>query len=105
MSWVYLVLAGLFEIGWAVGLKYTEGLTKLWPSVITAVFMIISVTLLSFSLKTLPVGTAYSIWTGIGAVGTVIFGIYLFDEPATVAKFFCISLILIGIVGLKIIHE
>jgi quaternary ammonium compound-resistance protein SugE len=105
MPWVYLVLAGLFEIGWAVGLKFTEGLTKLWPSVITAFFMIISVTLLSFSLKTLPVGTAYSIWTGIGAVGTVIFGIYLFDEPATATKFFCISLILIGIVGLKIIHE
>ncbi|WP_073068112.1 quaternary ammonium compound efflux SMR transporter SugE [Fodinibius roseus] len=105
MSWIYLFVAGLFEIGWAVGLKYTEGFTKFWPSVFTGVSMILSVALLGFALKTLPVGIAYAVWTGIGAIGTVIFGIYLFDEPATTAKFFCISLILIGIVGLQLIQE
>lgn len=105
MSWIYLFIAGLFEIGWAIGLKYTEGFTKFWPSLFTGISMIISVTLLGLALKSLPVGTAYTIWTGIGAIGTVIFGIYLFDEPATAAKFFCISLILMGIVGLKLIQE
>ncbi|HLR26192.1 MAG TPA: quaternary ammonium compound efflux SMR transporter SugE [Fodinibius sp.] len=104
MSWIYLFIAGLFEIGWAVGLKYTEGFTKLWPSLFTGVSMIISVALLGLALKSLPIGTAYAIWTGIGAIGTVIFGIYLFNEPATAAKFFCISLILMGIVGLKLIQ-
>ncbi|SMO86642.1 quaternary ammonium compound efflux SMR transporter SugE [Fodinibius sediminis] len=105
MSWIYLFVAGLFEIGWAVGLKYTEGFTKFWPSVFTGISMILSVALLGFALKTLPVGTTYAVWTGIGAIGTVIFGIYLFDEPATATKFFCISLILIGIVGLQLIQE
>lgn len=105
MSWIYLLIAGLFEIGWAIGLKYTEGFTKFWPSLFTGISMIISIGLLGLALKTLPVGTAYTIWTGIGAIGTVILGIYLFDEPATVAKFFCVSLILIGIVGLKLIHD
>jgi quaternary ammonium compound-resistance protein SugE len=105
MSWIYLFFAGLFEVGWAVGLKYTEGFTKFWPSLLTVISMIISITLLSFALKTLPVGTAYAVWTGIGAVGTVILGVYLFNEPATVAKFLCISLILMGIVGLKVIDK
>lgn len=105
MSWIYLLIAGLFEIAWAIGLKYTEGFTKFWPSLFTGISMMISIALLGLALKTLPVGTAYSIWTGIGAIGTVIFGIYLFDEPATAAKFVCISLILIGIVGLKLIHD
>lgn len=105
MTWIYLFIAGLFEIGWAVGLKYSEGFTKLWPSLFTGVSMIISVALLGLALKNLPVGTAYAIWTGIGAVGTVIFGIYLFDEPATAAKFLCIGLILTGIVGLKLIQS
>ncbi|MEQ8525735.1 quaternary ammonium compound efflux SMR transporter SugE [Gracilimonas sp.] len=105
MSWIYLLVAGLFEIGWAIGLKYTEGFTKFWPSVFTGVSMIVSITLLGVALKNLPIGTAYTIWTGIGAIGTVILGIYLFDEPATAARFFFISLILIGIVGLKLIHE
>lgn len=105
MSWIYLLVAGLFEIGWAIGLKYTEGFTKFWPSIFTGVSMLISITLLGFALKNLPIGTAYTVWTGIGAIGTVILGIYLFNEPATTAKFFFISLILIGIVGLKLIHE
>ncbi len=105
MSWIYLFIAGLFEIGWAIGLKYTEGFTKFWPFLFTGISMIISVALLGLALKSLPVGTAYAIWTGIGAIGTVIFGIYLFDEPATAAKFLCISLILMGIVGLKLIQE
>lgn len=104
MTWIYLFAAGLFEIGWAIGLKYTEGFTNFWPSLFTGISMIISVGLLGLAMKNLPVGTAYAIWTGIGTIGTVIFGIYLFNEPATVAKFFCISLILIGIVGLKIIQ-
>lgn len=96
MSWFYLCVAGLFEIGWAIGLKYTEGFTKFWPSFFIGISMILSVVLLGLALKTLPVGTAYSVWTGIGAIGTVLLGIYLFDEPATVAKFFCVSLIPYG---------
>ena len=103
MAWIYLVIAGLFEIGWAIGLKYTEGFSRLWPSVGTIVSMIISLGLLGLALKTLPVGTAYAVWTGIGAVGTAALGIYLFDEPATALRLASIGLILAGIVGLKLV--
>ncbi len=102
MAWFVLVVAGLLEVGWAIGLKYTEGFTRLGPSVLTAVSMIASVALLGWSLKTLPVGTAYAAWTGIGAVGTALLGMVLFGEPRTVARLLCIALIVAGIVGLKI---
>ena len=102
MAWIILVIAGLFEVGWAIGLKYTEGFTKLWPSAGTAAAMVVSVVLLGWAMKTLPVGTAYAVWTGIGAVGTVLLGIVLFHEPATVARLACVGLILAGIVGLKL---
>ncbi|HVE52518.1 MAG TPA: quaternary ammonium compound efflux SMR transporter SugE [Ramlibacter sp.] len=104
MAWVVLVIAGLFEVGWAIGLKYTEGFSRLWPSVGTATAMVVSVVLLGWAMRTLPVGTAYAVWTGIGAVGTVILGIVLFQEPATVARLVCVGLILAGIVGLKLTH-
>ena len=103
MAWIYLTVAGLFEIGWAIGLKYTEGFTRLLPSLWTIGSMILSIVLLGLALKTLPVGTAYAVWTGIGAVGTAALGIYLFAEPATVARLLCIGLILAGIVGLKLV--
>ena len=103
MSWVYLFIAGLFEIGWAIGLKYTNGFTRLVPTVLTAASMAISLGLLGVALKTLPVGTAYAVWTGIGAVGTAILGIYLLGEPATVGRIVCILLIVSGIVGLKLV--
>ena len=103
MAWIYLTVAGLFEIGWAIGLKYTEGFTRLLPSAWTIGSMILSIVLLGLALKTLPVGTAYAVWTGIGAVGTAALGIYLFAEPATVARLLCIGLILSGIVGLKLV--
>ncbi|HVD75361.1 MAG TPA: quaternary ammonium compound efflux SMR transporter SugE [Xanthobacteraceae bacterium] len=103
MAWIYLTIAGLFEIGWAIGLKYTEGFTRLLPSLWTISSMILSIVLLGLALKTLPVGTAYAVWTGIGAVGTAALGIYLFAEPATVARLLCIGLILSGIVGLKLV--
>jgi len=103
MAWVYLVAAGLFEIGWAIGLKYTEGFTRLWPSLGTAAAMIVSLGLLGLALKTLPVGTAYAVWTGVGAVGTAILGMILFGESAAAARLVCIALILAGIVGLKIV--
>lgn len=102
MTWVILVVAGLFEIGWAIGLKYTDGLTRFWPTVGTGVSMIISVVLLGIAMKALPVGTAYAVWTGIGAVGTVLLGIALFNEPVTVARMLCVCLIVGGIVGLKV---
>lgn len=102
---MYLIIAGLFEIGWAIGLHYTEGFSRLWPSAFTALSMAVSVVLLSFALKTLPVGTAYAVWTGIGVIGTAILGIFLFNEPATIAKLFFISLILTGIIGLRLIHN
>jgi len=105
MAWIYLFIAGLFEIGWAVGLKYTEGFTKLWPSVITIVTMILSFYFLSSSVKTIPIGTAYAIWTGIGAVGTAILGIFLFGESKEFIRLFFILLIIIGIVGLKIFSK
>jgi|SRR5688500_3488289 quaternary ammonium compound-resistance protein SugE len=103
MAWIYLVIAALFEIGWAIGLKYSDGFTRLWPSLWTAVSMALSVVLLGVALKTLPVGTGYAVWTGIGAIGTAILGIYLFEEPATVLRLASIGLILTGIVGLKLV--
>ena len=103
MAWFYLFFAGLLEIGWAVGLKYTEGFTKLVPSVLTIVSMIASILMLGLALKTLPIGTAYAVWTGIGAVGTALLGIYLFAEPATAARLASIGLIVAGIAGLKLV--
>lgn len=104
-AWLILAVAGLCEVGWAVGLKYTEGFSRLWPSVATVLAMIASVVLLSCSLKVLPLGTAYAIWTGIGAVGTAILGIYLFGESRDVARLLCIGLIVAGIVGLKVLSS
>ena len=102
MSWVILVIAGVFEIGWAVGLKYTEGFTRLWPSVITIAAMILSVVLLSIAMKTLPMGTAYAVWVGVGAIGTAVVGIVVLGEPASAARLVSLTLILAGIVGLKL---
>ena len=101
MAWVILFIAGLCEIGWAVGLKYTDGFTRLWPTVFTGVSLVVSMALLGIAVKTLPLGTAYAVWTGIGAVGTVILGIVLFKEPATVVRLVCVGLIVAGILGLK----
>ena len=103
MAWAILVVAGLMEIGWAIGLKYTEGFSRLVPSVLTLACMLASIVLLGLAVKTLPIGTAYAVWTGIGAVGTAALGIYLFDEPATALRLMCIGLILSGIVGLKLV--
>ena len=105
MAWLYLFVAGLFEVGWAIGLKYTEGFSRLVPSLLTVAAMIISLALLGLALKTLPVGTAYAVWTGIGAVGTAALGIYLFGEPATAARLASIGLIVAGIVGVKARHK
>jgi quaternary ammonium compound-resistance protein SugE len=102
-AWGVLLVAGLCEIGWAVGLKYTEGFSRLWPSVVTVVAMVASVALLGLALKALPLGTAYAVWTGIGAVGTAILGIYLFNEPRDALRLVCIALIVAGIVGLKLV--
>ena len=104
MSWVILFVAGLLEIGWAIGLKYTDGFTKLWPTVGTVISLVASFLLLGLALKTLPVGTAYAIWVGIGAVGTAILGILLFDESTDVLKLVSLGLICAGIVGLKLAH-
>jgi quaternary ammonium compound-resistance protein SugE len=103
MAWVILFVAGLFEVGWAVGLKYTAGFTRLWPTVGTAVSLVLSMGLLGVALKSLPLGTAYAVWTGIGTIGTAILGIALFREPATAARLACIALIVTGIVGLKLV--
>lgn len=102
MAWIYLLLAGLFEVVWAIGLKYTEGFTRPWPTVGTLAAMAVSIALLAMAVKTLPIGTAYAIWTGIGAVGAVAFGIVLFGDPATLPRLLCVALILVGIVGLKL---
>ena len=102
MSWIILVIAGLFEIGWAIGLKYTQGFTRLWPTLGTVGAMVISVGLLGVAMRELPVGTAYAVWTGIGAVGTVILGIVLFGDPANAPRLVCVGLIGAGILGLKL---
>jgi len=103
MAWFALFVAGLFEIGWAVGLKYTDGFTRLTPTVLTGVSMLASILLLGFALRTLPLGTAYAIWTGIGTIGTVVFGILVDGEPAGAIRLACIVLIVAGIVGLKLV--
>ncbi len=97
MPWFLLLIAGLLEVGWAIGLKYTEGFTRLWPSMGTGAAMVASVLLLGLAMRTLPVGTAYAVWTGIGAVGTVVLGIVLFSEPATLARLLCVGLIVGGL--------
>ena len=102
MAWVYLAVAGLFEIVWAIALKYADGFTRLWPSAIAIVGMLLSVVLLELSLRTLPVGTAYAVWTGIGTVGAAVLGMILFQEPATPIRIGCIGLIVCGIAGLKL---
>ena len=103
MAWLYLFVAGLFEVGWAIGLKYTQGFTRLMPTLLTLGSMIVSLGLLGLALKSLPVGTAYAIWTGIGTIGTAILGIALLGEPAGVLRLLCIGMIVAGIVGLKLV--
>ncbi|MGB6105882.1 MAG: quaternary ammonium compound efflux SMR transporter SugE [Pusillimonas sp.] len=102
MSWLVLIIAGLFEIGWAIGLKYTEGFTRLWPSVGTAVSMVISLGLLGVAMKQLPMGTAYAVWVGVGAVGTVILGILMLGESASAPRLVSVGFIILGIIGLKL---
>lgn len=102
MAWIILFIAGLFEIGWAVGLKYTEGFTRPIPTILTAVSLVASMGLLGWAVKSLPLGTAYAVWTGVGAVGTAIVGILVFKEPATAARLVCLALIVSGILGLKV---
>lgn len=102
MPWLILIVAGLLEVGWAIGLKYTEGFTRLWPSVATLTAMVASVLLLGVAMKSLPVGTSYAVWVGVGAVGTAILGMVLFSEPATVGRLASLGLIVAGIVGLKL---
>lgn len=103
MSWLLLLLAGLFEVAWAIGLKYTDGFSRPLPTLLTLSAMGVSVLLLAMAVKQLPLGTAYAVWTGIGAVGTVLMGIWLFNEPATLARELCLLLIIVGILGLKFI--
>lgn len=105
LAWSVLFVAGLCEIGWAVGLKYTDGFSRLWPSVATLAAMVASVVLLGWSLKALPLGTAYAVWTGIGVIGTAVLGMWLFDESREVARLVCMGLIVAGIVGLKLTSE
>ncbi len=102
MPWFHLIIAGLLEVAWAIGLKQTDGWTRLWPSLMTVALMIASFFFLSLALRTLPLGTAYAIWTGIGAIGTALIGILIFDEPRTAARLVCILLIISGVVGLKL---
>ncbi|WP_227380676.1 quaternary ammonium compound efflux SMR transporter SugE [Haladaptatus halobius] len=104
-AWLILVLAGLFEIGWAIGLEYSQGFTKLWPSVMTLIFLAISMLLLAKAVQSLPIGTAYAVWTGIGAVGAATLGILLFDEPATVIRIGFLTLIVVGVVGLNYVSH
>ena len=105
MAWIYLLVAGILEVVWAIGMKYSEGWTKLYPSIFTIVSMIIGFYFLSQAVKILPLGTAYAVWTGIGTVGTVIFSIIFFKEPMDLIKIVCILLIVTGIVGLKLFHK
>jgi quaternary ammonium compound-resistance protein SugE len=102
MAWIYLVIAGLLEIGWAIGLKYTDGWTRLYPSLLTAAMMIASFYFLSLGVKTLPIGTAYAVWTGIGTVGAAILGMVIFGESRDASKIICVALIVSGIIGLKL---
>lgn len=102
MAWVLLVVAGLLEIGWAIGLKYTEGFTRLWPSVATIAAIVVSLYMLSIAARTLPIGTAYAVWVGIGAAGAMVLGMVLLGEPRTMSRFVCIGLIVAGVVGLKL---
>ena len=102
MAWLWLVIAGLFEVGWAIGLKYTQGFTRLVPTLLTLGSMVVSLGLLGLALKSLPVGTAYAVWTGIGTIGTAALGIALLGEPASLMRLACIGLIVAGIVGLKL---
>jgi quaternary ammonium compound-resistance protein SugE len=102
MEWLYLLLAGLLEVGWAIGLKYTGGFSRLVPSLWTGLAMVLSLAFLGLAMKALPVGTAYAVWTGIGAVGTALLGVHLFGEPATALRFGCIGLIVLGIAGLSL---
>jgi quaternary ammonium compound-resistance protein SugE len=102
VAWILLLVAGLLEVGWAIGLKYTEGFTRLWPSAFTLLAMVGSVVLLGVAMKSLPVGTSYAVWVGVGAVGTAILGIVLFGEPATAGRLVSLGLILAGIIGLKL---
>ena len=104
MAWVILVIAGLLEIAWAVGLKYTDGFTRVWPTVGTAIALVASMLLLGLAVRTLPLGTAYAVWTGIGTVGTAILGMALLGEPVTTLRVVFIGLIVCGIVGLKAVH-
>lgn len=104
MAWLILTVAGLLEVVWAIGLKYTDGLTRLWPTVGTLIAMLLSVSLLSLAMRSLPIGTAYAVWVGIGAVGTVIMGIWLFDEPTSALRLASLCLIIGGIIGLKLSH-
>jgi quaternary ammonium compound-resistance protein SugE len=103
MAWIMLFIAGIFEVAWAIGLKYTDGFTRLWPTIGTVIAMVLSVVLLGLAVKTLPVGTAYAVWTGIGAVGTATLGIVLLGEPATAGRLVSLGLIVAGIVGLKLV--
>jgi quaternary ammonium compound-resistance protein SugE len=103
MAWIVLFVAGLLEVGWAIGLKYTDGFTRLWPTVGTVAAMVVSLFLLGLAVRSLPVGTAYAVWTGVGTVGTAILGIVLFGESAAAARLVCIALIVAGIVGLKLV--
>ncbi|MCC6143333.1 MAG: quaternary ammonium compound efflux SMR transporter SugE [Candidatus Hydrogenedentes bacterium] len=105
MNWILLIIAGLLEVGWAIGLKYSEGFTRLWPSVFTLLTMALSFFLLATAMRTLPVGTAYAVWTGIGAVGTVILGIFCFGESASLGRLACVALIIAGIAGLKLVTK
>jgi quaternary ammonium compound-resistance protein SugE len=105
MAWIYLVVAGLFEVGWAIGLKYTEGFTRLWPSLWTGASMALSLFLLAQALRTLPVGTGYAVWTGIGSLGTAVLGILLLGESRDALRLLCLALIVAGIVGLKLVTE
>lgn len=102
MSWTLLFIAGLFEVAWAIGLKYTDGFSRFWPSALTVTAMVASVVLLGLAMRELPVGTAYAVWTGIGAVGTVILGIVLFGDSASLLRLVCVGLIIAGILGLKL---
>ena len=103
MAWIYLLIAGLFEVGWAIGLKYTEGFSRLLPSVLTAGAMIVSLVMLAQALKTIPIGTGYAVWTGIGAAGTAIIGMALLGESRETARILCIMLIMAGVVGLRLV--